>query len=64
MSVKESLEVAIAEAVDGEFAVGDGSKEASVFRRPGTQSADAQVTIGGGLADVADQFGQRGVGVD
>ena len=61
---EQFLEVAIAEAVEGEFAAVDGLKELGVFWGPRSQSADAFVIPSGGQADIAEHVAQRGGCVD
>lgn len=58
------MEVAIAEAVDGEFAVVDGLKELEILRVPRAQGADTFVVPRRGLADVFEHVCERNGGVN
>ena len=49
---EQFLEIAIAEAINGEFAAVDGLEELEVFGGPWAQGADALIVPSGGLADV------------
>src|SRR5437870_3422952 len=61
---EEAPEIAVTEAVDGEFAAIERLEELGIFRGPGAQSADAFVVVGRGLANATKQLAQRGGGID
>ena len=64
VGVQEGEQVAVAEAVGGEFAAGDGFEELGVGRRERVEGAPAAVVLDDALADGGADFGEGGGAVD
>lgn len=57
--VEKGLQIAVAQTVDGEFAMTDGFKERGVFLGPGAEGPHAFVFPGGGLTKAANHLADR-----